>query len=103
VLPISDDRHVCNTQTKGGNCHTWGCDVRIYRVKYSRRTGPEWVKIFDEPIANLFLSTSTKNEFILAALSSVGKHDLCGRNYEIGHCDYLLSWKNEKWVWQRLR
>jgi hypothetical protein len=31
---LVDDRHVCNTQTKGGNCHTWvvvSCDVSIYR------------------------------------------------------------------------
>ena len=101
---LVDDRHICNGFYKPGNCHTWGCDVKIYRhMKYLRRSGPEWAKIFDEPISNLFLSVSTKNEFILAALSIVGKHDLCGQNYEIGWCDYLLTWKNDKWVWQRLR
>jgi hypothetical protein len=100
---LVDDRHVCNTQTKGGNCHTWGCDVRIYRAKYSHRTGTEWVKVFDEVTVDLFLSISTRNEFILAGLSIVGKHDRCGRNYDIGHCEFLLFWKNEKWVWQRLR
>jgi hypothetical protein len=95
---LIDDRHVCNNVYKGANCHTWGCDVRIYR-----QTTKDWEKILDEPVGQLFLSTSNNSVFILAALSFTGKYEeKCGRP-RVEHCDYLLSRKNGKWNWQKLQ
>jgi hypothetical protein len=61
---LVDDQHVCYTSSHGANCHTWGCDVRVYR-----QTVRGWEKILDEPVEQLFLSTSNNSAFILGPSS----------------------------------
>ena len=94
---LIDDEGVCQGAYKEANCHTWGCDVRVYR-----RTTRDWEKILDEPINGIFLSTENDGTFILAALAFPGKHEeKCGKQRIA--CDYLLSWRGGRWHWQKLQ
>lgn len=98
---LVDDQHVCRSANHGENCHTWGCDVRVYR-----QTGKSWEKILDEPAGGLFLSTEYDGRFILAALSFTYKYEeKCGEgSMSSGHgCDFLLTWGSGKWHWQKLQ
>ena len=101
VAVLVDSRNVCSGVYKGANCHTWGCDLLIF----ANTSDGRWTKIFDEPVTGqLFLSISVKSEFILAALSITGKHPkFCGGTGQSAYCDYLLFWKQGRWVWQELR
>lgn len=98
---LIDNRNLCSGSYKGANCHTYGCDVLVF-VNVSR---DQWTKIFDEPVVGqMFLSTSVKSEFLLAAMSITGKYSkLCGSSVKSSYCDYLLFWKQGRWVWQKLR
>jgi hypothetical protein len=101
VAVLVDSRSVCSDVYKGANCHTWGCDM----IVFANTSNGRWTKILDEPVTGqLFLSISVKSEFILAAFSITGKHPkLCGGTGQSSYCDYLLFWKQGRWVWQKLR
>ena len=95
------NRNVCSGVYRGANCDTYGCDLLVF----ASDSNGQWTKIFDEPVTGqYFLSISAKSEFILAALSVTGKYSkLCGGTGKSSYCDFLLFWKQGRWVWQKLR
>lgn len=94
---LVDDRNVCDGYYKGGNCHTWGCDVRVYR-----HSAKGWDKILDEPVSVFILNVDNENNtFNHAIFGFPGKYtDKCGPQWK--NCEYIVSWKNGKWHWQKL-
>ena len=98
---IIDNRFVCNTPIKGANCHTYGCDVRIYRQ--NARGGLD--KVFDHPISGtMFVSISTNNTLNMAAFHVTPKYSaLCHGKPNMPECDYLLRWSNGRFMYQRIK
>ena len=96
---LVDDRHVCGDFIKAGNCHTFGCDVRVYR-----RTATGWEKILDEPVSQLLLNIGgdDHDRFKLAVMLFTRKHlKMCGNSWT-GDCVYSVTWNGGKWHWKKL-
>jgi hypothetical protein len=90
----------CDFPIKGAGCNTAGCVIEIFKQVGAHK----WKKIFDETVSpQFFLSASEKGYFNLLAISVSRKiSDRCP-DPSGGDCDYLLRWKGNKFVWDRIR
>ncbi|MFA5899188.1 MAG: hypothetical protein WC829_08750 [Hyphomicrobium sp.] len=90
----------CDFPTKGAGCNTAGCVVQIFKQVGNR----QWRMIFDETLdPQFFLSASEAGHFNLMAASVSRKiSDRCP-DPSGSVCDYLLHWKRNKFVWERIR
>ncbi len=90
----------CAVPLKGAGCNTAGCDLRVFK----QVGGRQWKLILDETVSSdWFLSASQKGHVRLMAVSISRKlSDRCP-DPDGSVCDYLLSWKRGRWVWDRIR
>jgi hypothetical protein len=90
----------CDVPTKGAGCNTAGCDLQIFKQVGNR----EWKMIFDETLDPvLFLSASKEGRFNLMAVSVSRKISARCADPSGSECDYLIRWKKNKFVWERIR
>jgi hypothetical protein len=90
----------CDFPTKGAGCNTAGCVVQIFKQVGNRK----WRMIFDETLGTeLFLSASNEGYFHLMAISVSRKITSRCPNPSDLACDYLLYWKKNKFIWERIR
>jgi hypothetical protein len=90
----------CDVPTKGAGCNTGGCDVQIFKQVGDRK----WRMIFDETVdPKFFLSASKEGHFNLMAVSVSRKITSRCPDPSGSECDYLLYWKKNKFIWQRIR
>jgi hypothetical protein len=90
----------CEVEMKGAGCNTAGCDLRIFRQVEPHR----WESVFDETVApSWFLSASEEGYLRLLAVSISRKiSDRCP-DPSGSVCDFLLYWKEGRFVWERIR
>ena len=90
----------CDIETKEAGCNTAGCVVQIFKQVGNN----QWRVIFDETLnPQFFLSTSKEGHFNLMAVSVSRKiSDRCS-DPSGSECDYLLHWKRNKFIWERIQ
>jgi hypothetical protein len=89
----------CDVPTKGAGCNTAGCDVQIFKQVGNH----QWKMIFDETVdPQFFLSASKEGHFNLLAVSISRKITNRCPDPSGSECDYLLHWKRNKFVWERI-
>jgi hypothetical protein len=89
----------CDVPTKGAGCNTAGCDVQIFKQVGNH----QWKMIFDETLSpQFFLSASEEGHFKLMAVSVSRKISARCPDPSGSECDYLLHWKRNKFVWERI-
>jgi hypothetical protein len=96
---LVDNWKVCggDVYIKGANCHTWGCDLVIYR-----KINNVWKKVLDEPIIGLVLNVNDEQQFVHAVVHFTRKYrEKCGDKWD-GNCTYLIKWKDNEFSWQNL-
>jgi hypothetical protein len=79
---------------------TAGCKLRVLKQVGARH----WKLILDEMVSShWFLSASQKGHVRLMSVSISRKlSDRCS-DPDGSMCDYLLTWKRGRWVWNRIR
>ena len=98
---ILEPWRACSVQVKGfGGCNTAGCELKVFK----QVGGRQWKLILDETVgSDWFLSSSQRGHVRLLAVSISRKlSDRCP-DPDGSVCDYLLSWKRGRWVWDRIR
>jgi hypothetical protein len=90
----------CEFPTKGAGCNTAGCDLQIFKQVGNR----QWKMIFDETLGEQpFLSASETGHFNLMAVSVSRKIGARCSDPSGTGCDFLIYWKKNKFVWERIR
>jgi len=91
----------CEVQMKNfGACNTAGCELKIFKQVGAHR----WELVLDETVSpDYFLSATEKGRVRLIALSVSRKISQRCPDPDGGSCDYLLSWKRGRWIWDRIR
>lgn len=90
----------CDVPTKGAGCNTAGCDVQIFKQVGDHR----WKKVLDETVdPQFFLSASENGHFNLMAVSVSRKIANRCPDPSGSQCDFLLRWKRNKFIWERIR
>ena len=91
---------VCDFPTKEAGCNTGGCEMQIFKQVGKRR----WTKIFDETLdPQIFLSASKEGHLNLMAVSVSHKIKARCPDPSGNECDYLVYWKKNGFVWERIR
>jgi hypothetical protein len=96
---LVDNHQVCGSDVaiKGANCHTWGCDLVIYR-----KVNGGWKKVLDEPVHDHVLNVNHDQQFVHVVMVFTHKYtEKCGNKWD-GVCTYLMKWKDGKFSWQNL-
>lgn len=89
----------CDMPTKEAGCNTAGCVVQIFKQVGDH----QWKVIFDETVdPQFFLSTSKEGRFNLMAVSVNRKISNRCSDPSGNVCDYLLHWKRNKFIWERI-
>ena len=96
---LVNDKYVCGNdiRIKGADCHTWGCNVKIYG-----QVNGGWRKLLDEPVGQFIFNVNNDRRLIHLVFLFTQKYtEKCGNSWT-ADCTYLARWQHGKFTWQNL-
>ena len=99
-----DNEDLCGSlRLAGGNCSNRGCDMTIYKEVSKGR----WQKIFNEHLYAKFMAIdgdAMRFQLMVASLYAGDPRCQPHKEYTSGHsCNLIVTFKNNKWNWQKIR